>query len=97
MRTINKGREPASLAQHRCVAHADYDNYTDKDTLRISLVTEQRGICCYCLTRIRPSNSGMKIEHWHCRDNYSGEQLDYKNLIGRVFGRRRAIKEAPTL
>ena len=86
MRTIIKGDEPASLTEHRCTAHADYDNYTDKDTLRQALVNEQRGLCCYCLSRIRPDENAMKIEHWHCQDNYSDEQLDYANLLGACLG-----------
>ena len=24
----------------------------------------------------------MKIEHWHCQDNYPAEQLVYGNLLG---------------
>lgn len=86
MRAITKASEPASLAQHRCNAHADYDNYADKDALRQSLVAEQRGLCCYCLSRIRPATGGMKIEHWHCQDNYPAEQLDYANLLGACLG-----------
>jgi hypothetical protein len=42
MRTITKVPEPHSLAQHRARAHADYDNYEDKDNLRAQLVNEQR-------------------------------------------------------
>ncbi len=52
MRTILKGREPASLTEHRATPGADYDGYRDKDTLRAHLVAEQRGLCCYCLSRI---------------------------------------------
>src|SRR5260370_16111653 len=86
MRTIVKDSEPASLTQHRSSPHANYDNYLDKDTLRISLVVEQRGLCCYCLSRIRPERKVMKIEHWHCQDNYPTEQLDYSNLLGACLG-----------
>lgn len=86
MRTINKGPEPASLTEHRCTAHADYDNYNDKGTLRKALVREQRGLCCYCLSRIRPQPSTMKIEHWHCREHYRAEQLEYSNLLAACLG-----------
>ncbi len=86
MRTITKGAEPASLTEHRCAAHADYDNYADKDALRQALVSEQRGLCCYCLGRIRPSSIAMKIEHWHCQDHYPTEQLDYGNMLGACLG-----------
>ena len=63
MRNIQKQSEPQSLTQHRCQSNADYDNYADKDDLRRSLVAEQKGICCYCMQRIRPTSQEMKIEH----------------------------------
>lgn len=86
MRSIIKGNEPASLVQHRLTELADYENYADKDTLRTALATEQRGLCCYCLSRIRPTNAAMKIEHWHSQENHSDEQLDYTNLLGACLG-----------
>jgi uncharacterized protein (TIGR02646 family) len=86
MRTIQKSIEPASLVQHRNSAHADYENYTDKDTLRVYLVTEQRGLCCYCLSRIRADGQAMKIAHWRSQDRYPAQQLDYANLLGACRG-----------
>jgi len=86
MRTILKGREPASLTEHRATPGADYDGYRDKDTLRAYLVAEQRGLCCYCLSRIYPEYRLMKIEHWHCQANHTTEQLDYSNLLGSCLG-----------
>ena len=66
MKAITKGPEPPSLTTHRLTRHGDYDNYPDKDTLRHSLSAEQRGLCCYCMGRIRPDANSMKIEHWCC-------------------------------
>lgn len=86
MRTIIKGNEPASLAAHRCSPHADYANYADKDTLRAHLVREQRGLCAYCMSRIRPGGDTMKVEHWHSQDEFPDEQLDYANLLGTCRG-----------
>jgi uncharacterized protein (TIGR02646 family) len=86
MRTIVKGREPASLTEHRSSPGANYENYRDKDTLRTNLVNEQRGLCCYCLSRIRAERGKMKIEHWHCQDYYPSQQLDYSNLLGACMG-----------
>ena len=86
MRTIQKGQEPASLTQHRKQPHADYDNYADKDALRQILVAEQRGVCCYCQSRIRPTPEGMKIEHWQCQAGYTVRQLDFNNLLGACLG-----------
>ena len=71
MRSIRKGPEPRSL--------------TDKETLRASLVAEQRRLCCYCLSRI-PGTRGMKIEHWRSQTQHPLEQLDYRNLLGACMG-----------
>ena len=86
MRTIVKHSEPVSLAEYRSTAGADYEGYGDKSTLRRSLVSEQRGLCCYCLSRIRAEHNAMKIEHWRSQVNYGGEQLDYSNLLGACRG-----------
>jgi uncharacterized protein (TIGR02646 family) len=90
MRAIQKGPEPRSLTEHRASGNADYlpdyDNYQHKDDLRRSLVAEQGAICCYCMQRIRPTQGGMKIEHWHCQRDYADEQLNYGNLLGACPG-----------
>lgn len=86
MRAIKKRREPASLTEHRSSPGANYGNYRGKDELRASLVREQRGICCYCLSRIRAEYGSAKIEHWHCQARYPAEQLDYPNLLGACTG-----------
>jgi uncharacterized protein (TIGR02646 family) len=86
MRNIPKKTEPTSLAQHRCGTYSDYDNYVEKDDLRSSLVDEQRGLCCYCLQRIRSDSESMKIEHWQSQDLYPDRQLDYSNLLGACRG-----------
>lgn len=83
MRDIAKRTEPASLAAHRCAAHADYDNLSlpAKDELRAALVSEQRGLCCYCMSRITDDSGSAKIEHWRCQSRYPAEQLVYRNLL----------------
>ena len=86
MRVISKGLEPTSLTTHRKTLHCDYDNYQMKDDLRRALVTEQRGLCCYCMGRIHPDRTSMKIEHWRSQARYSGEQLNYRNLLGSCRG-----------
>lgn len=86
MRGIIKGSEPASLTQHRASSHCDYDNYPAMDELRQALVNEQRGLCCYCMARIRPDAGSMKIEHWRCQATYPAEQLSYRNLLGGCTG-----------
>lgn len=86
MRGITKGAEPASLIAHRQTDHCDYDNYQHKAALRHALVTEQRGLCCYCMGRIHNGPDTMKIEHWHCQSRYGAEQLSYRNLLGACLG-----------
>ena len=86
MRAITKGPEPASLTAHRQTPHGDYSNYEAKDDLRYALVTEQRGLCCYCMGRIHPERASMKIEHWRCQSRYRGEQLNFRNLLGACPG-----------
>lgn len=83
---ITKGAEPRSLTHHRAQAHSDYDNYAPKDDLRSALVSEQKGLCCYCTGRIRPVSTAMKIEHWQCQTSYPNQQLAYGNLLGACLG-----------
>jgi uncharacterized protein (TIGR02646 family) len=68
MKYIKKQKEPESLVQHRCELHATYDNYREKDELRISLLNEQGYICCYCMQHIGKHN--MKIEHLRPRSKF---------------------------
>lgn len=86
MRTIVKGPEPRSLTEYKHTRGASYDRYLDQNGLKTSLVTEQRGLCCYCLRRIRPQFKGMKVEHWHSQAHYPDEQLLYSNLLGACLG-----------
>lgn len=86
MKAISKNAEPESLTEHRCERFADYDNYSEKDDLRESLVDEQGGLCCYCMQRIVPNESRMKIEHWLCQEDNEEHQLDYWNLLGACLG-----------
>lgn len=86
MRAITKGAEPPSLTAHRLTAHCDYGNYADRDALRHSLISEQRGICCYCMGRIHNTPLTMKIEHWRSQSRYPAEQISYRNLLGACPG-----------
>jgi uncharacterized protein (TIGR02646 family) len=88
MRTIIKGPEPDSLTQHRCANHASYENLAEeaKRVLREALVEDQRGLCCYCMSRIWPQRDKMKIAHWHAQARYPDEQLDFVNLLGACRG-----------
>lgn len=86
MRAISKGQEPRTLVQHRANTHSDYGNYADKDGLRAALVRDQRGLCCYCMTRIEPTSTGMKIEHWRCQSRNADLELTYSNLLAACLG-----------
>ncbi len=88
MKKIIKQSEPRSLIKHRSQANANYDNYSEKDKLRKSLLKEQGHICCYCMSRIKLDE--MKIEHWQPQPKYTSRQLDYKNLLGACMGNQGA-------
>jgi uncharacterized protein (TIGR02646 family) len=87
VRAITKGPEPTSLTAHRLTPRCDYDNYA-KDDLRQALVSEQRGLCCYCMGRIHNGPTTMKIEHWECQARFPRESLNYRNLLGACLGGR---------
>lgn len=95
MRAIRKAPEPESLSHYRASIgsarlndpNADiFDSFSGKAKLRKALVKEQRGLCCYCLSRIRPCPLEMKIEHWRCQQRFAAQRLDYQNLLGACKG-----------
>lgn len=86
MRNITKRQEPTSLTTWRQTNRTDYNGYSDKDALRDSLISEQRGICCYCQSRIYSSWDTMKIEHWKSHRHYPQQRLVYRNLLGACLG-----------
>jgi uncharacterized protein (TIGR02646 family) len=89
MRNITKIREPRSLTEYRAANPTDYNGYPDKDTLRTSLVAEQRGVCCYCLARIRAEIGSVRIEHWQSHSEHPDLRLVYGNLLGACMGGER--------
>lgn len=90
MRAITKGAEPKSLTARRAEVAADdlrgYEDYSGKEEVRVSLLSEQKSLCCYCMGRLVNDPLKMKIEHWRCRDFYRNLQLDYRNLLGACLG-----------
>jgi uncharacterized protein (TIGR02646 family) len=88
MRSIIKGKEPRSLVEHRAAAPSTYEGYTKKDELRAALVAEQRGLCCYCMSRIGRTSDVMKIAHWRSQTVYPDQQLTYRNLLGACLGNK---------
>lgn len=81
MRGIRKSPEPMSLTRYREQPGAVFEDYSEKAELRTALVREQRGLCCYCLSRIRDSADSTKVEHWHSQSHYPAEALQYSNLL----------------
>jgi uncharacterized protein (TIGR02646 family) len=87
MKNIRKGKEPRAWVKHRCTPHANFDNDTNaKQKVRESLVKEQGGICCYCMQRIYPTGTEMKVEHWLCYDLHPTDRLSYANFLGACQG-----------
>lgn len=99
MRTIRKGREPRSLEIYRQSGGATFADMPaeTKDRVQEQLVEEQRGLCCYCQSRIRASWNGMKIEHWQSQSEgkFPGRQLDYTNLLGACLGGQKHGEKSP--
>ena len=86
MRAIRKAAEPRSLETFRIRRSGDYEGYPHKDELRKALVEEQRGLCCYCMGRVRADRTAMKIEHWKPRKQFPDEELKYRNLLAACRG-----------
>lgn len=76
------------LVKHQKEKFATYDNLSGdaKKELRKSLVSEQRGICCYCMSPLVVDERMMKIEHFKCQEDHPDLQLDYANLLGACMG-----------
>jgi uncharacterized protein (TIGR02646 family) len=85
MRAISKRSEPDSLRRYRATG-GTYADFRDTQELRESLVTEQRGLCCYCMCRISADSNVMKIEHWQPQSRFPAQQLVYANLLGACLG-----------
>lgn len=99
MRTIRKSREPRSLETYRRSEGATFANLPSgvKDHIQLQLVEDQRGVCCYCQSRIRADWNGMKIEHWQSQssDKYPERQLDYTNMLGACLGGQKYGEKSP--
>ena len=84
---------PRSLAEHRLRPGATYANYGQSEELRRALVAEQRGICCYCMSRVSAQWRAMKVEHWRSQDRFPALQLEYGNLLGACLGNEGHLPE----
>lgn len=78
---------PFSFQKHLLQPNHHYDNYSEKDDLRASLLQEQGYICCYCMRRIaEPTAQKMVIEHFKPQSLYPELQFDYNNLLASCQG-----------
>ena len=75
------------MTTHRETAGSNYSNYKGRGELRRALVTEQRGLCCYCMDRIH-DDQDTKIEHWRPQRRFCDQQLVYRNLLATCLGGR---------
>lgn len=92
---IRKGPVPPLLARFAAIPGATYDGgatpdgltFTQvKDDIRQHLVREQGHLCAYCMSRIRPTEAEMKVEHWASQEVHRQLQLDYSNMLGCCCG-----------
>jgi uncharacterized protein (TIGR02646 family) len=99
MRTIRKGREPRSLQTYRLTKDSTFEDLPTetKQDIRDQLVNEQRGLCCYCQSRIRAKWNLMKVEHWQSQsdEKYPERQLDYSNMLGACLGGQKHGEKSP--
>jgi uncharacterized protein (TIGR02646 family) len=58
-----------------------FDNDFPKNNVKEILIHEQRGLCAYCMRRIR-MNSHSRIEHWMPLSKDKDGALDYHNMLG---------------
>ncbi len=63
MRRIVKGQEPTALTTYRNRGKTKLDNDAPRQEIRKDLCTEQRFLCAFCQSRIKPDPDHMKIAH----------------------------------
>ena len=85
---IRKKKTPVFLRECQSDPFITFKNLRgiDKKQLRESLCDEQNGLCAYCMKRIRPTESGMKVEHLDPQSHNAGNDLDYNNLLAVCYG-----------
>lgn len=84
MKAVVKSDEPKSLTEHR-LRHGRFDEIGDwKADLQAGLLSEQGGLCCYCMSRIE--RNSMKVEHLRCQERHGDQSLDYDNLLAACKG-----------
>lgn len=86
MRRIEKGPEPACLEEIRQTPGVNWNSASGKQEIRDALWAEQRGLCAYCMSRLKKSAEGMKIEHFIPRAEDKTLWFAWSNLLGVCLG-----------
>ena len=87
MRKIEKGLEPVCLAAIRETPGVNWSSASGKQEMREHLWAEQKGLCAYCMSRIKaPSVECMKIEHYVPRAHDKAYWFVWSNLLGVCLG-----------
>ncbi len=88
MRRIDKGPEPAALATYRNQGRTRLDNDAPRQDIREALCREQRFLCAFCQSRIKPDPDHMKIAHVVPQGTTQGANLGttWVNLVGACMG-----------
>lgn len=53
----------------------------NKDFIKKSLLEYSNNKCCYCEANIKEESKYLEIEHFHHKDTYKDEVLDWENLL----------------
>lgn len=93
---IIKKTTPKSLVEYKNAGNISYNDFPNKDDIRISLVQEQNELCAYCMGKIAADSTKMKIEHFKCQTAYPSLQLEYSNMLGCCKGNEGFPKKMQT-
>lgn len=104
MIAIKKGPVPQALVDYKLNKGSSFDDFSEKDAIRDSLIREQYGLCAYCMSRIfndvtygkENRQVHCKIEHFKAQTKYPELQLDYKNMLGCCGGNEGQSKKYQT-
>lgn len=88
MRQIKKGAEPERLIEYRNRGKLRLDSDAPRQDIRDALYRDQRGLCAFCQSRIRPDSEHMKVAHVVPQGRPEGAKLGttWTNLVGSCMG-----------
>lgn len=88
MRQIKKGAEPERLIEYRNRGKLRLDSDAPRQDIRDALYRDQRGLCAFCQSEIRPDSQRMKVAHVVPQGRPEGAKLGttWTNLVGSCTG-----------